>query len=41
MFYLPAIDKWMEQRSGLTTAETTSDASEVFKDRLRRAPWAT
>jgi len=36
MFYLPAIDKWMEARHGLTSGHSKPDDSEIDK-RLERA----
>jgi hypothetical protein len=38
-FYLPAIDKWMELRPGLTPPNPDSDDSGVIDERLERAPW--
>jgi hypothetical protein len=40
-FYLPAIDKWMEARSGLTATNLEHDDSNVINKRLERAPWGT
>jgi hypothetical protein len=37
MFFLPAIDKWMEARSPLTDA--SGDVSDVISNRLERTPW--
>jgi hypothetical protein len=39
MFFLPAIDKWMETRSGLTTANIGRDDSALIDERLERVPW--
>jgi hypothetical protein len=39
MFFLPAIDKWMESRHGLTGGNDTRDDSEIDR-RLERAGWA-
>ena len=36
MFFLPAIDKWMEARHGLTVQQEPRDGSEIDR-RLRRA----
>jgi hypothetical protein len=36
MFFLPAIDKWMEERYGLTSQRETRDAFEIDQ-RLARA----
>jgi hypothetical protein len=38
-FYLPAIDKWMEARSGLTAANLERDDSNIIDQRLERLPW--
>jgi hypothetical protein len=39
MFFLPAIDKWMEGRSGLTAVTSDRDDSALIDNRLERAPW--
>jgi hypothetical protein len=38
MFFLPAIDKWMEARHGLTARDNARDDSEIDR-RLERAGW--
>jgi hypothetical protein len=38
MFFLPAIDKWMETRTGLTTANVGSDDF-LIDERLEHVPW--
>jgi hypothetical protein len=38
MFFLPAIDKWMEARHGLTARNDARDDSEIDR-RLERARW--
>jgi hypothetical protein len=40
-FYLPAIDKWMEARPGLTTANGERDDSALIDERLEKVPWGT
>jgi hypothetical protein len=40
-FYLPAIDKWMEARSGLTATNLERDDSAVIDQRLEHLPWGT
>jgi hypothetical protein len=40
-FYLPAIDRWMEARAGLTMASGESDDSALIDERLERVPWGT
>jgi hypothetical protein len=39
MFFLPAIDKWMAARHGLTNITNACDDSEIDR-RLERAKWA-
>ena len=41
MFFLPAIDEWMEARTGLTTATAQRDDSAVINERLGSVPWGT
>ena len=38
MFFLPAIDKWMEARMSLTAANVGGDDS-LIDERLERVPW--
>jgi hypothetical protein len=38
-FYLPAIDKWMELRPGLTPTSQERDDSAVLDRRLEHIPW--
>jgi hypothetical protein len=40
-FYLPAIDKWMEARLGLTATNLERDDSNIINERLERFPWGT
>jgi hypothetical protein len=38
-YYLPAVDKWMEARTGLTTANSERDDSTLIDERLEHVPW--
>jgi hypothetical protein len=40
MYFLPAIDKWMEARTSLTAATAERDDS-VINERLGSVPWGT
>jgi hypothetical protein len=40
MYFLPAIDKWMEARTSLTAATAERDDS-VINERVGSVPWGT
>jgi hypothetical protein len=36
MFFLPAIDKWMASRNGLTTGTGSQDDAKLINERIAR-----